>query len=97
MEHNLQIVDKIEAFAKARNCTVAQLSLAFILHQKSYVVPIPGTTRINRLQENLKAMGVSLTESDWREFNKLTSTMVVEGERLGKEAEPWAGNEAVTR
>ena len=42
-------------------------------------------------------MDLSLTESDWQEFNKLTSSMVVEGERFGKEAEPWAGNEAVTR
>lgn len=97
MEHNLQIVDKIEDFAKERNCTVAQLSLAFILHQKSYVVPIPGTTKISRLQENLKAMDLSLTESDWQEFNHLTSSMVVEGERFGREAEPWAGNEAVSR
>lgn len=66
MEHNLQIVNQIEAFAKARTCTVAQLSLAFILHQKSYIVPIPGTTKINRLQENLKAMDLSLTEKTGR-------------------------------
>lgn len=97
MEHNLQIVNQIEAFAKARTCTVAQLSLAFILHQKSYIVPIPGTTKINRLQENLKAMDLSLTEKDWQEFTDLTSSMEVEGERFGREAEPWAGNEAVTR
>lgn len=63
-ERNLEVVRRIEAFAKARGCTSAQLALAWVLGRGEHVIPIPGTTRIARLEENLAALEMSLSPAE---------------------------------
>ena len=69
---NMAIVDKIEEAAKAKNCTSAQLALAWVLAQGDDIVPIPGTKRLNYLEENIKAVEVNLTKD---EINSLSESI----------------------
>ena len=63
-ERNLDVVRRIDAFAKARGCTSAQVALAWVLGRGEHVIPIPGTTRIARLEENLAALEMTLTAAE---------------------------------
>jgi aryl-alcohol dehydrogenase-like predicted oxidoreductase len=58
------VVDTLTQFAKSKNATPAQIALAWVLAQKPWIVPIPGTTKIHRLEENLKSEQIKLTEED---------------------------------
>lgn len=69
--HNLALVDKINQLAAAKNCTPAQLALAWILHQGENIVPIPGTRNIDRLLDNSGAMSVVLSKLELDEINQL--------------------------
>jgi aryl-alcohol dehydrogenase-like predicted oxidoreductase len=64
LEHNRALAQRVEAIAKRKGCTPAQLALAWVLAQGADVIPIPGTKRKERLLENLGAINVTLTESD---------------------------------
>jgi aryl-alcohol dehydrogenase-like predicted oxidoreductase len=61
---NLALVEKVQALARAKACTPAQLALAWVLSQGEHIVPIPGTRRVRNLQENLGALEVRLTSAD---------------------------------
>ncbi|MBF0564506.1 MAG: aldo/keto reductase [Nitrospirae bacterium] len=63
-EHNLQLIEKIRQIAKEKNCTPAQLALAWLLAQGQDVIPIPGTKRRDRLEENLRALEIDLSKDD---------------------------------
>ena len=78
---NQVLVDSIGKIAAARQVTPAQISLAWLLAQKSWIVPIPGTTKLNRLQENVAATDVELTPEDLREIDAALSKIQVAGER----------------
>src|SRR5204863_8416025 len=65
---NLAFVDWLKAFAAKKRATPAQIALAWLLAQKSWIVPIPGTTKVDRLQENLGAVSVDLTADDLRDI-----------------------------
>src|SRR5690606_30584169 len=78
---NQIIVDKITAFAKRKNATPAQVALAWVLAQKPWIVPIPGTTKIHRLEENLKAEQLTLSTEDLREIESAFSQIEIQGER----------------
>lgn len=78
---NQIIVDKITAFAKRKNATPAQVALAWVLAQKPWIVPIPGTTKIHRLEENLKAEQITLSKEDLREIESAFSQIKIQGER----------------
>jgi aryl-alcohol dehydrogenase-like predicted oxidoreductase len=66
---NMQIVDLIRRFAEKKNATPAQLSPAWLLAQKPFIVPIPGTRNIDHLKENLGAINVQLTSADLQEID----------------------------
>lgn len=78
---NQVIVDKLGDFAKRKNSTPAQIALAWVLAQKPWIVPIPGTTKIHRLEENLKAEQVVLTKADLDEIESVFSQIQVQGDR----------------
>jgi aryl-alcohol dehydrogenase-like predicted oxidoreductase len=78
---NQVVVDKLTEFARKKNVTPAQIALAWVLAQKPWIVPIPGTTKIHRLEENLKAESLELTSEDLREIESAFSTIEVQGAR----------------
>jgi aryl-alcohol dehydrogenase-like predicted oxidoreductase len=78
---NQPLVDLIGKFAELKNATPAQIALAWVLAQKPWIVPIPGTTKLHRLEENIGAVDVELTPEDLREIDGATSQIDVLGER----------------
>ena len=81
---NQKLVERIAAFADSKGATSAQIALAWVLAQKKWIVPIPGTTRLDRLKENLGAVNIELTADDLRELDELTSNIHVRGERYSE-------------
>ena len=82
---NMPIVDLIRRFAEKRNATSAQISLAWVLAQKPFIVPIPGTRNIDHLKENLGAIDVPLTPADLRKIDTAVSKIKVHGGRMNEE------------
>jgi len=78
---NQALVDLIATFAAKKNATSAQVALAWLLAQKPWIVPIPGTTRLQRLEENIGAVAVELTPEDLREIDAATAKIPVYGDR----------------
>lgn len=78
---NQVVVDLLAQFARERDATPAQVALAWILAQKPWMVPIPGTTKLHRLEENLGAANLELTPDDVRRLNKATSRISIQGAR----------------
>ncbi|UHD44101.1 aldo/keto reductase [Aureimonas altamirensis] len=79
---NLALVDIIKGVADRKAATPAQVALAWLLAQEPWIVPIPGTTKLNRLEENLGAIDLDLTAADLAEINAEASKIEVQGERL---------------
>jgi len=84
---NQALVDRIAAFAKSKGATPAQIALAWVLAQKDWIVPIPGTTKLHRLEENLGAVDVELTQEDLRQLDQLTSQIQIQGNRYSEAAQ----------
>jgi aryl-alcohol dehydrogenase-like predicted oxidoreductase len=78
---NQALVDVVSGFAQKKHATPAQIALAWVLAQKPWMVPIPGTTKIHRLEENLGAANIELTPEDLRELSAAASKIPVKGER----------------
>jgi len=78
---NQALVDVVSKFARQRGVTPAQIALAWILAQKPWMVPIPGTTKLHRLEENLGAAKVELTADDFSEIASAASQIKLEGAR----------------
>src|SRR3974390_2288820 len=78
---NQALVDVVSKFARQRGVTPAQIALAWILAQKPWMVPIPGTTKLHRLEENIGGAAVELTSDDLREIDRAASQVKLEGER----------------
>lgn len=78
---NQVLVDAIKRLAEARHTTPAQIALAWLLAQKPWIVPIPGTTKLHRLEENLAAADVSLSQDDLREIANVLAGIAVQGNR----------------
>jgi aryl-alcohol dehydrogenase-like predicted oxidoreductase len=82
---NMPIVDLIKRFAEKKHATPAQISLAWLLAQKRFIVPIPGTRNIDHLNENLGAINVQLMPADLREIDTAVSKIKVHGGRMNEE------------
>jgi aryl-alcohol dehydrogenase-like predicted oxidoreductase len=78
---NQALVDLIEKVAKEKNVTPAQIALAWLLAQKPWIVPIPGTTKLNRLEENIRSVSIELKENDLNEIENAASKIKIEGAR----------------
>jgi len=85
IEANMPIVDWIRQFAEKKNATPAQISLAWLLAQKPFIVPIPGTRNIDHLNENVAAINVELTPAELREIDSAVSKIRVHGGRMNEE------------
>jgi aryl-alcohol dehydrogenase-like predicted oxidoreductase len=79
---NQVLVDFLRRIAERKRATPAQVALAWLLAQKPWIVPIPGTTKLNRLEENLGAVNVELTEDDLTQIHEAASRLKLEGARL---------------
>src|SRR5882762_6144808 len=88
---NQALVDLLSKFAKKRKVTPAQLALAWLLAKKPWIVPIPGTTKLHRLEENLGAANLDLTPEDLRAIESASSNIKVEGARYPKWLVPMSG------
>lgn len=89
---NLDLVERVEAIARAKGCTPAQLALAWVLAQGDDIVPIPGTRHVNRLEENVGALQVTLSAEDLRRIDAVAPKGAAAGERYTE-----AGMNAVNR
>ena len=88
---NQALVDLLDQVAKQKGATAAQIALAWLLAQKPWIVPIPGTTKLNRLEENLGAASVELSAEDLRSIDAAASKIQVEGARYPEELEKRTG------
>jgi aryl-alcohol dehydrogenase-like predicted oxidoreductase len=76
---------------KKKNATPAQIALAWLLEQKPWIVPIPGTTKLSRLEENIGAVAVELTAEDLAEIDEAAAKITVEGARYPEKLEQMTG------
>ena len=83
---NMALVDLVRAVAGRKGATPAQVALAWLLARKPWIVPIPGTTKLHRLEENLGAVNVALTENDLKQIDEASSRLKLEGARLPEAA-----------
>jgi aryl-alcohol dehydrogenase-like predicted oxidoreductase len=88
---NLAFVEWLKTFAERRRATPAQIALAWLLAQKPWIVPIPGTTKPHRLEENLGAVAVQLTPEDLREIDRASSEISVQGARYPEHLQKLVG------
>jgi len=88
---NQALVYVIGRFAQAKHVTPAQVALAWLLAQKPWIVPIPGTTKVHRLEENLAALNVELSENDLRELEAAAAKIPVQGERYPEHMQRMVG------
>jgi aryl-alcohol dehydrogenase-like predicted oxidoreductase len=91
MKANRAFVDLLHDMAAKKKATPAQIALAWILAQKPWMVPIPGTTKLSRLEENLGAVSVELTADDLSEINQASANIPVEGNRYPEHLEKMTG------
>ena len=84
---NRALVDVLETIAQRKKATAAQIALAWVLARKPWIVPIPGTTKLHRLRENVAGASVELSEADLREIESSTSGITVQGARYSEGAQ----------
>jgi aryl-alcohol dehydrogenase-like predicted oxidoreductase len=90
-KENRAIVDLIAEFAKEKKATPAQIALAWLLAQKPWIVPIPGTTKLHRLEENIGAAAVELTSIEVRKLESAASEIAVQGARYPEQLQKLVG------
>jgi aryl-alcohol dehydrogenase-like predicted oxidoreductase len=88
---NQALVDLLGQIAKRKNATPAQIALAWLLAQKPWIVPIPGTTKLHRLEENIRATEIELTQQDLREIESAAAQIEVQGARYPERLEQMTG------
>src|SRR6202023_853525 len=88
---NQALVDLLREIAERKKATPAQIALAWLLAQKLWIVPIPGTTKLNRLEENIGAAAVELTSDDLGEIDSAASGIRIEGARYPERLEQMTG------
>jgi len=91
LKANQALIDLLNKIAQRKKAAVAQIALAWLLAQKPWIVPIPGTTKLNRLDENIGAVAVELTPDDLREIESAASKITVHGARYPEKLEQMTG------
>jgi aryl-alcohol dehydrogenase-like predicted oxidoreductase len=94
MDKNQAFVDLLTRVAVEKSATPAQIALAWLLAQGPYIVPIPGTTKLHRLEENIGAANLQLTDVDLREIDEAASHIHAEGDRYAPAQLAMVGREA---
>ena len=93
-EKNQALVDLLKRVAGEKGATPAQIALAWLLAQRPYIVPIPGTTKLHRLEENIGAAGVALSAAELRTIEEAASQIAIEGDRYAPAQMAMVGREA---
>jgi aryl-alcohol dehydrogenase-like predicted oxidoreductase len=88
---NLTFVDWLTTFAERKKATPAQIALAWLLAQKPWIAPIPGTTKLHRLEENIAATHIELTADDLREIDRAAAQIAVQGARYPEHLQRLVG------
>jgi aryl-alcohol dehydrogenase-like predicted oxidoreductase len=91
MKANQALVDLLGTIGKRKKATPAQIALAWLLARKPWIVPIPGTTKLHRLDENIGALPVQLTPDDLRDIESAASKITVQGARYPEKLEQMTG------
>ena len=91
LDANQVLVDLIKKIAAEKNATPAQIALAWLLAQKPWIVPIPGTRKLERLDENLEAVNIELRPEELRYINSALSKITIVGDRYPEELEKETG------
>jgi len=91
LKANQALIDLLGAIAKRKKATPAKIALAWLLTQKPWIVPIPGTTKLNRLDENIGAVAIKLTPDDLRDIESAASRITVQGARYPEKLEQMTG------
>jgi aryl-alcohol dehydrogenase-like predicted oxidoreductase len=91
LKANQVLIDLIARIAERKKATPAQVSLAWLLARKPWIVPIPGTTKLHRLDENIGAVALRLTADDLREIDKASSQITIHGDRYPENLEEMTG------
>jgi aryl-alcohol dehydrogenase-like predicted oxidoreductase len=91
-EANQALVDLVTSIAKDKGATSAQIALGWLLAQKPFIVPIPGTSKLQRLQENIGAMKIKLTQDELNHINAALATIKIVGERYPTSIQAAAGS-----
>jgi len=91
LKANQTLIDLLGKIAQQKKATPAQIALAWLLAQKPWIAPIPGTTKLNRLEENIGALEVRLTSNDLDEIESAASKITVEGARYPEAIEKMTG------
>jgi aryl-alcohol dehydrogenase-like predicted oxidoreductase len=91
LKTNQALIDLLGSIAKRKNATPAQIALAWLFAQRPWIVPIPGTTKLNRLEENIGAVSIQLTPEDLRNIDAAASKIKVEGARYPERLEQMTG------
>src|SRR3982751_1748047 len=94
MEKNQAFVDLLKQVADAKGATPAQIALAWLLAQRPYIVPIPGTTKLHRLEENIGAADVELSEAELHDIEEAASRIEIQGERYATQQLAMVGRDA---
>jgi aryl-alcohol dehydrogenase-like predicted oxidoreductase len=81
LTHNMRLVELIKSWAARKEAAPAQIALAWLLSRKPWIVPIPGTTKLHRLEENLGAVGITLTAEELHRIDDALSRLRVHGDR----------------
>ncbi len=90
-KENLALVDLLRTIAERKKATPAQIALAWLLAQKPWIVPIPGTTKPSRIDENIGAVNVELTPDDLRQIDNAASKITIQGARYPEALEKRTG------
>uniref|UniRef100_A0A7C8ZJ83 Pyridoxine 4-dehydrogenase n=2 Tax=Opuntia streptacantha TaxID=393608 RepID=A0A7C8ZJ83_OPUST len=93
VEHNKGIFERVSEMAARKECTPAQLVLAWVHHKGDDVCPIPGTTKIENLNQNIGALSVKLNPEEMAELESLASAYIVKGDRYGGAAVTWKNSD----
>jgi aryl-alcohol dehydrogenase-like predicted oxidoreductase len=88
---NQTLIDLLKSIAERKNATPAQIALGWLLAQEPWIVPIPGTTKLHRLEENIGAADIELTAEDLREIDSAASQITVQGDRYPEQLEQMTG------
>lgn len=86
---NKAVVDLLAAIAKTKEATPAQVALAWLLAQKPWIVPIPGTTKLHRLEENIGATNLALSTEELKQIDEAASKIKIEGDRYSEATQKW--------
>ncbi|KAE8022928.1 hypothetical protein FH972_008689 [Carpinus fangiana] len=93
LEHNKTIFERVNEMATRKGCTPSQLALAWVHHQGNDVCPIPGTTKIENFNDNIRALSMKLTPEEMVELESFASEDVVKGDRYSKDVTTWKNSE----